>query len=152
MPVAKANNVNLYYELNGERGDPMVLIIGSWSDHLNCAQVVPGLSESFHVLAYDRRGHSQSQKVAPQGSYDEDADDVAALMVQLSLAPAHVVGNSRDPQLPSNWPPNDQQSSEICQSTSLRYGNYCGTTPLPRRCWREPRFLGVLPELWSAAI
>ncbi len=94
MPFAEANGVNIYYELKGESGDPMVLIHGSWIDHSNWTRVVGGLSESFRVLTYDRRGHSKSQKISKQGSFDEDADDVADLIAQLGLAPAHVVGNS----------------------------------------------------------
>ncbi len=54
----------------------------------------PGLSRSFRVIAYDRRGHSKSEKVSTQGSYDEDAEDANALISELGLAPAHVVGES----------------------------------------------------------
>ncbi len=72
----------------------MVLIHGSWGDHDNWARVVPGLSENFRVLTYDRRGHSMSQKTTTQGSVEEDAMDVQALLTRLGLAPAHVVGNS----------------------------------------------------------
>ena len=60
MPFAEANGANLYYELNGEHGDPIVLIHGSWGDHANWRVVVPGLAKSFRVLTYDRRGHSSS--------------------------------------------------------------------------------------------
>jgi pimeloyl-ACP methyl ester carboxylesterase len=84
----------LYYELSGETGDPMMLIHGSWGDHANWQAVVPGLSKSFRVLTYDRRGHSKSEKVNTQGSFDEDAQDASALLSGLGLGPAHVVGNS----------------------------------------------------------
>ena len=94
MPVVRANGVNLYYELSGERGEAMVLIHGSWGDHHNWDRVVPGLSKNFRVLTYDRRGHSQSEKVATQGSFDQDAEDAATLIEQLGLAPANIVGNS----------------------------------------------------------
>lgn len=94
MPFAEANGVNLYYELTGGHGSPMVLIHGSWTDHSNWARVVRGLSEDFRVLTYDRRGHSNSQKVAKQGSFEEDADDMADLVVGLGLSPAHIVGSS----------------------------------------------------------
>lgn len=46
------------------------------------------------MLSYDRRGHSRSERPATQGSYDEDGDDLAALLEALDLAPAHVVTNS----------------------------------------------------------
>ncbi len=94
LPLAKANGVELCYEQTGDRGAPMVLIHGSWIDHSNWGMVVPGLSKSFRVLTYDRRGHGKSQKVASQGSFDEDAEDAADLLHQLGLAPAHIVGNS----------------------------------------------------------
>jgi pimeloyl-ACP methyl ester carboxylesterase len=72
----------------------MVLIHGSWGDHANWSPVVPGLSKNFRVLAYDRRGHSRSEKIATQGSAEEDGMDAAALLARLGLAPAHIVGNS----------------------------------------------------------
>jgi pimeloyl-ACP methyl ester carboxylesterase len=94
LPLVRANGVNLYYELTGESGDPMMLIHGSWGDHANWQSVLPGLSKTFRVLTYDRRGHSKSERVATQGSFDEDAQDASALLSSLGLSPAHVVGNS----------------------------------------------------------
>lgn len=73
---------------------PLVLVHGSWGDHHNWDPVLPALSESFQVLAYDRRGHSQSERPAGQGTIFEDADDLAALVEELGFAPAHVAGNS----------------------------------------------------------
>jgi pimeloyl-ACP methyl ester carboxylesterase len=94
LPFAEANGVKLYYELNGDRGDPVVLIHGSWSDHTNWDLVVPSLAENFRVLTYDRRGLGKSEKTGTQGSGEEDALDVSALITQLGLIPVHVVGNS----------------------------------------------------------
>jgi pimeloyl-ACP methyl ester carboxylesterase len=93
MPTARVNGVDLHYELTGS-GPPLVLVHGSWGDHDNWAPVVPALAESFQVLAYDRRGHSASERPAGQGSVFEDADDLAGLIDELGLAPAHVAGNS----------------------------------------------------------
>jgi len=92
--MIEANGVNLYYELSGEAGDPMIMIHGSWGDHSNWQQVVPGLAKNFRVLTYDRRGHSRSEKAQTQGSFDEDAMDASALLVKLGLGPAHIIGNS----------------------------------------------------------
>lgn len=94
MPVAEANGVGLSYELHGEQGEPMVLIHGAWFDRHSWDPVVPGLSRSFRVLTYDRRGHGQSERVATPGSMEEDATDAAAMLTRLGLAPAHVVGQS----------------------------------------------------------
>jgi pimeloyl-ACP methyl ester carboxylesterase len=93
MSTVRVNGVDLYYELSGS-GEPLVLVHGSWGDHHNWDPVVASLSESFRVLAYDRRGHSASERPAGQGSVFEDADDLAALIDELELAPAHIAGNS----------------------------------------------------------
>lgn len=93
MPYVEANGVGLFYESTGD-GEPLVLAHGSWGDHHNWDLVVPGLASSFRVIAYDRRGHSDSERPATQGSFDEDADDLAALIVALGIGPAFVVGNS----------------------------------------------------------
>lgn len=93
MSVVRVNGLALYFELSGS-GEPLVLVHGSWGDHHNWDPVVPALAESFQVLAYDRRGHSASERTAGQGSVFEDVDDLAGLIDELGLAPAHVVGNS----------------------------------------------------------
>jgi pimeloyl-ACP methyl ester carboxylesterase len=93
MATARVNGVELHYELSGS-GEPLVLVHGSWGDHHNWDLVFSSLAQSFRVLAYDRRGHSASERPAGQGSVFEDADDLAGLIDELGLAPAHVVGNS----------------------------------------------------------
>jgi len=87
------NGVELYCELSGS-GDPLVLVHGSWADHHNWDPVVGLLARSFRVLTYDRRGHGESERPDGPGSVFEDADDLAALIEELDLAPAHVAGNS----------------------------------------------------------
>jgi pimeloyl-ACP methyl ester carboxylesterase len=94
MATAKVNGVRLFYELNGTGGVSLVLVHGSWDSHHDWDLVAPGLADSFRVLAYDRRGHSQSERPAGQGSVREDVADLAALIEHLGLAPAWVVGNS----------------------------------------------------------
>jgi pimeloyl-ACP methyl ester carboxylesterase len=94
MATSRINGIGIYWEINGSVGDPMVLVHGSWGDHQNWASVVPALSRSFRVLAYDRRGHSRSERPAGQGSVREDVADLAALLEELLHSPAHVVGNS----------------------------------------------------------
>jgi pimeloyl-ACP methyl ester carboxylesterase len=89
----EVNGVRLYYELHG-RGQPLVLVHGSWGDARSWRLVVPGLAESFRVVVYDRRGHSRSERPDTPGSVDEDGDDLAALLEALGLVPAHVVTNS----------------------------------------------------------
>ena len=90
----KLSGVQLYWELTGNAGEPLVLVHGSWVDHHVWDAVVPSLSRFFRVLTYDRRGHSQSERPASPGSVREDVADLAALIEELRLAPAHIAGNS----------------------------------------------------------
>src|SRR5437763_15755366 len=94
MPITVINGLHLYSESHGANGAPAVLVHGSWGDHHNWDAVVPGLASTCRVLTYDRRGHSQSERLASQGSVEEDVADLAALIETNHLAPAHVVGNS----------------------------------------------------------
>ena len=94
MPIDKINGVNLYWELSGQKGEPLVLVHGSWGDHHNWDGVVGELSKTFRVLTYDRRGHSKSERREVQGSMEEDVSDLISLVNHLGLAPAHIAGNS----------------------------------------------------------
>ena len=94
MATANVNGVQLFYELSGTSETPLVLVHGSWASHHNWDLVVSSLAESFRVLTYDRRGHSESQRLTAQGSVREDVADLAALIEKLGLAPAWVAGNS----------------------------------------------------------
>jgi pimeloyl-ACP methyl ester carboxylesterase len=93
MATASVNGVALHYELAGS-GEPLVLVHGAWGDSMSWRFVGPSFSEHFTVLTYDRRGHSKSERPPGQGSFSEDAADLAALIEHLDLAPAHVVGTS----------------------------------------------------------
>ncbi|HWI84421.1 alpha/beta hydrolase [Ramlibacter sp.] len=94
MPMSRINGVELFWELSGDQGEPVVLVHGSWGDHHNWDRVVPAFSRGLRVARYDRRGHSRSERPAGQGSIDEDVDDLAALIRHLFGGPAHVVGGS----------------------------------------------------------
>lgn len=87
------NGVRIAFQDTGE-GEPLVLVHGSWGSHHNWDPVVPGLAEHYRVISYDRRGHSESERVTGQGTFAEDVADLAALIETLDAAPAWVVGNS----------------------------------------------------------
>lgn len=94
MPVANVNGVRLFYELSGTGEIPLVFVHGSWASHHDWDLVIPRFAASFQVLTYDRRGHSESERPSRQGNVREDVADLAALIDNLDLAPAWVIGNS----------------------------------------------------------
>jgi pimeloyl-ACP methyl ester carboxylesterase len=94
MPTTVLDGVSIHWQLVGETGEPLVLVHGSWGDHVSWGPLAALLARSFRVLTYDRRGHGSSERPAAQGSVDEDVDDLAALIAHHGLAPAHILGNS----------------------------------------------------------
>ncbi len=94
MPHSKIKGVNIYWEQIGDKGEPLVLVHGSWGDHHNWDQVTGELSKTFRVLTYDRRGHSSSERPEGQGYVSEDVDDLIGLLEHLHFYPAHIAGNS----------------------------------------------------------
>lgn len=94
MPTSAINGVQLYWELSGSSGEPVVMVHGSWGDHHNWRAVVPALSNTLRVATYDRRGHSQSERPPGPGSIRDDVADLAGLIEHVFGGPAHVVGNS----------------------------------------------------------
>ena len=94
MPTRTINGANLYYEIHGSSGDPLVLVHGSWVDHSSWAAVTPALARDYRVLVYDRRGHSKSGRGARSPVMADHLSDLQNLMEGLDFAPAHVVANS----------------------------------------------------------
>jgi pimeloyl-ACP methyl ester carboxylesterase len=94
MPVSKINGVNLFWEMSGDKGPPLILVHGSWGDHHNWDAVVPELAKKFRVVTYDRRGHSLSERSMGQGKASDDVTDLAELIQNLDIAPSNIVGNS----------------------------------------------------------
>ena len=90
-----ANGTVLYREVRGD-GPPLLLIIGATGDAEWYAPVADLFADEHTVVTYDRRGNSRSP--APDGwtttSIDEQADDAAALLRTLGLAPAAAFGSS----------------------------------------------------------
>ena len=93
MPTLQINDINMYYEINGQ-GQPLLLIHGLGSSSKDWEKQVPAFSEHYKVITFDARGHGRSDK--PRGPYSIPmfADDVAGLMHKLEIVPAHVLGIS----------------------------------------------------------
>jgi pimeloyl-ACP methyl ester carboxylesterase len=93
MADAEINGVRLLVEESG-KGEPLVLIHGSWDDRQVWALIEENLARRFRVISYDRRGHAGSGDSAEPGSRRDDEDDLAGLIEALGLAPANVVASS----------------------------------------------------------
>lgn len=81
----------LYFECHGA-GDEVVILIPAFSMDLRMWRAqVPALSRLARVIAYDLRGHGRS--IAAMEPYSA-VDDLAALMDELGVGSAHLIGLS----------------------------------------------------------
>lgn len=85
--------VDLQCEVDGA-GEPVVFVHGGFTDRDAWRFVAPGLAEDFHVVTYDRRGHSRSDRGAGPATRRAEENDLIGLVDALGLAPVHLVGSS----------------------------------------------------------
>lgn len=93
MPIIRANDIDIYYEIHGE-GEPVVLIAGLNSDHTLYRGIIPQLAARYKVVALDNRGVGQTDKPDIPYSIEMMADDTAGLLNALGIAQAHILGTS----------------------------------------------------------
>lgn len=89
--VVVVNGVTLYYEMQGT-GPSVLCIAGTTGDAGHFTQVATRLADEFTLVTYDRRGNSRSPRPPgwTQTSVPEQAEDAAALIQALQLAPVGV--------------------------------------------------------------
>ncbi|MGO8874160.1 MAG: alpha/beta fold hydrolase [Acidimicrobiales bacterium] len=75
---------------------PAVLLLHGWgaTADVNFFQVYPALSDAYRVMALDHRGHGRGLRSVAPFSLEDCADDAAALLAQLGIERAVVVGYS----------------------------------------------------------
>lgn len=93
MPYVPTRDIITYYEETGS-GEPLVLIMGIGGDLQGWALTAPALAKQFRVITYDNRGAGRSS--APDKPYTIAgmADDLAALLDELNIPKAHILGYS----------------------------------------------------------
>ena len=96
MPSASVNGTELWYQIQGE-GAPILLLPGLGLDHNYYRFAEPLLRSKLKTILVDPRGIGASRKdssAAVHYTPDLWADDFAALIEHLGVAPVHVLGSS----------------------------------------------------------
>ena len=109
MSEIKVNGVNLYYELHGPEGQPVVVLNNGIIMNAASSWVFQTrtLSSHYRLLQYDCRGQGQSEHPASPYSMEIHADDLAALLDALHIEKAHIAGIS--------------YGGEVAQAFALKY-------------------------------
>jgi len=92
---APINGINMYYEVHGEGAIPLVLIHGGGSTiEVTFAQILPIFSKHNRVIAVELQAHGRTSDRNTPESFEQDADDVAALLKYLKVDKANILGFS----------------------------------------------------------
>ena len=147
LKSVRANGVELHYVDQG-KGAPVVFVHGGLDDYRVWQPQVEAFSERYRAIAYSRRYNYPNARLAPGTDYSAsvDAEDLAALIRNLKLAPAHVVAVSygaytalllaaRHPEL--------VRSLVLSEAPVLRW--------LPELAGGQPLFADFMSKVWEPA-
>jgi pimeloyl-ACP methyl ester carboxylesterase len=91
---APVNGLNMYYEIHGS-GSPLVLIHGGGSTiQTSFGSILTLLARSNKVIAVEIQAHGHTADIDRPLSFQQDADDIAALLKHLNIDKASVFGFS----------------------------------------------------------
>jgi len=96
MPTHNANGLELFYELHGDAGEPLVLVHGYTGDATDWRFQVAEFAPTHRVLVIEHRGHGRSEAPAARARYTilDMAADVEALAAHAGFDRYHLVGHS----------------------------------------------------------
>lgn len=93
--TAPINGHDMYYEVHGETGEPLVLLHGAYMTiPTNWEAIIPALSRTHQVIAVELQGHGRTSDRDTPITYEGMADDVAGLLNHLGVEKAAVFGYS----------------------------------------------------------
>ena len=88
---ASVNGIELYYETYGT-GQPMLQIHGNDLSISSMGYQIAFFAPHYKVIAADSRGHGKSELGSDRLTYEQMAEDLNALLENLKMRPAYVLG------------------------------------------------------------
>ena len=96
------NGLNMYYEVRGE-GQPTVVLHGAYMSADSMGPFIATLAKTRKVIAMDLQGHGRTGDIDRPITYEQMADDVAALMDTLGVTQADVSAIRWAAASPTSW-------------------------------------------------
>lgn len=91
---APVNGLEIYYEIHGSGGTPLLLLHGAYMSIDAMAPFVTALAATRQVIAFEAQGHARTADIDRPITYEFLADDAAALLDHLGIEQADVFGYS----------------------------------------------------------
>jgi pimeloyl-ACP methyl ester carboxylesterase len=90
---AEVNGLKMYYEIHGS-GRPLVLLHGAFGFAEGWGAYLPTLTKTHQVIAIELQGHGHTNDIDRPLTFEQMADDAAALLKQLKIKDADFFGYS----------------------------------------------------------
>src|SRR5690242_20456530 len=92
---APTGSLQLYYEIHGEGKTPLLLIHGGGSTiGTSFSKLLPLLKKNRQVIAVEMQAHGHTEDIDRDLTFEQDADDIAALLQHLQIQKADILGFS----------------------------------------------------------
>lgn len=92
---APVNGLQMYYEIHGKGGTPLVLLHGGFSAiGTSFGKLLPTLAKTRQVIGVDMQGHGHTADIDRPLRFENLADDIAALLGYLEIPHADIFGYS----------------------------------------------------------
>jgi pimeloyl-ACP methyl ester carboxylesterase len=91
---APVNGLNMYYEIHGAGGVPLLMLHGSMGSLDMFRGMLPALARTRQVIAVDQQAHGRTADIERPLRYDQMAADTAAFLRYLGVERADVFGFS----------------------------------------------------------
>ncbi len=90
----EVNGIKMYYEIYGQ-GKPLVLIHGGGSTiQTSFGRIIPQLAKHRQIIGVELQAHGRTSDRNADLSFEQDADDIAALLKNLQITKADFFGFS----------------------------------------------------------
>jgi pimeloyl-ACP methyl ester carboxylesterase len=90
---AEVNGLKVYYEIHGQ-GRPLVLLHGAFGTAEGWAHVLPSLTKTRQVILIEQQGHGHTPDRDAPLTYEQMAEDTAALLERIGVKGADIFGYS----------------------------------------------------------
>src|SRR3984885_12065143 len=91
---APANGVDVYWESRGSGGTPLMMVHGGYGLASMFDGLTAQLAADRQVIAIELQGHGHTADVARSFTWDDFAEDIAAVIQRLGVGPVDLLGCS----------------------------------------------------------
>lgn len=141
---ADVGPLHMYYEDTGS-GPPVVLIHGGGSTaQTSFGRIIPALARAHRVIAPEQQAHGHTPDAARPLSFEQMADDTAALLEQLHVRNADIVGFSNGGMVALQLAlrhPGLVHKLVLCSA----YASHAGFIPALREMFEQPPNPAAMP-------